>query len=64
LSEPLADNRVRQAIALSVDYDGLIQALLRGYGSRAPSIIPLGVLGVDPAMTQGRDLDKAKALLK
>jgi peptide/nickel transport system substrate-binding protein len=64
LSEPLADKRARQAIALSVDYDGLIQALLRGYGSRAPSIIPLGVLGVDPAMTQGRDLDKAKALLK
>jgi peptide/nickel transport system substrate-binding protein len=64
LSAPLSDKRVRQAIALSVDYDGLIQALLGGYGSRAPSIIPLGVLGVDPAMTQGRDLEKAKALLK
>jgi peptide/nickel transport system substrate-binding protein len=64
LSKPLSDKRVRQAIALSVDYDGLIKALLRGYGSRAPSIIPLGVLGVDPAMTQGRDLEKAKALLK
>jgi peptide/nickel transport system substrate-binding protein len=63
LSQPLSDKRVRQAIALSVDYDGLIQALLRGYGSRAPSIIPLGILGVDPAMTQGRDLEKAKALL-
>jgi peptide/nickel transport system substrate-binding protein len=64
LSKPLSDKRVRQAIALSIDYDGLIKALLRGYGSRAPSIIPLGVLGVDPAMTQGRDLNKAKALLK
>nr|MBC7245675.1 ABC transporter substrate-binding protein [Chloroflexota bacterium] len=64
LSKPLSDKRVRQAIALSVDYDGLIKALLRGYGSRAPSIIPLGILGVDPAMTQGRNLEKAKALLK
>ena len=64
LSKPLSDKRVRQAIALSVDYDGLIKAILRGYGSRAPSIIPLGVLGVDPKMTQGRDLTKAKALLK
>ena len=64
LSKPLADKRVRQAIALSIDYDGLIKALLRGYGSRAPSIIPLGILGVDPSMTQGRDLAKAKALLK
>jgi peptide/nickel transport system substrate-binding protein len=64
LSKPLADKRVRQAIALSVDYDGLIKALLKGYGSRAPSIIPLGILGVDPNMTQGRDLAGAKALLK
>ncbi|MBC7262358.1 MAG: hypothetical protein H5T63_10120, partial [Chloroflexi bacterium] len=64
LSKPLSDKRVRQAIALSIDYDGLIKALLRGYGSRAPSIIPLGILGVDPAMTQGRNLEKAKALLK
>jgi peptide/nickel transport system substrate-binding protein len=64
LSKPLSDKRVRQAVALSIDYDGLIKALLRGYGSRAPSIIPLGVLGVDPKMTQGRDLAKAKALLK
>ena len=64
LSKPLSDKRVRQAIALSIDYDGLIKALLKGYGSRAPSIVPLGILGVDPAMTQGRDLTKAKALLK
>jgi peptide/nickel transport system substrate-binding protein len=64
LSKPLSDKRVRQAIALSIDYEGLIKALLRGYGSRAPSIIPLGILGVDPAMTQGRNLEKAKALLK
>jgi peptide/nickel transport system substrate-binding protein len=63
LSKPLSDKRVRRAIALSVDYDGLINALLKGYGSRAPSIIPLGILGVDPAMTQGRDLTQAKALL-
>ncbi len=64
LSKPLSDKRVRQAVALGIDYAGLIKALLRGYGSRAPSIIPLGVLGVDPRMTQGRDVDKAKALLK
>jgi len=64
LSKPLSDKRVRRAIALSVDYDGLINALLSGYGSRAPSIIPLGILGVDPKMTQGRDLAAAKALLK
>ncbi|MBM4431489.1 MAG: ABC transporter substrate-binding protein, partial [Chloroflexi bacterium] len=64
LSQPLSDKRVRQAVALAVDYEGIINALWLGYASRAPSIIPLGVLGVDPAMTQGRDVAKAKALLK
>lgn len=64
LSAPLANKLVRQAVAYAIDYDGLIKAILRGYGTRAPSIIPLGVLGVDPAMTQGRDLAKAKELLK
>ncbi|MGQ9489589.1 MAG: ABC transporter substrate-binding protein [Anaerolineae bacterium] len=64
LSEPLANKLVRQAVAYAIDYDGLIKAILRGYGTRAPSIIPLGVLGVDPAMTRGRDLAKAKELLK
>lgn len=64
LSKPLADKRVRQAIAKSVDYDGIIKALLSGYGTRAPSIIPVGIMGVDPSQTQGRDLAGAKALLK
>lgn len=64
LSKPLADKRVRKAIAYAIDYDGLIKSILRGYGSRAPSIVPLGVLGVDKSMVWGRDLAKAKALLK
>lgn len=64
LSKPLSNKLVRQAVAYAIDYEGLIQAILKGYGTRAPSIIPLGVLGVDPAMTQGRDVAKAKELLK
>ena len=64
LSKPLADKQVRQAIAKAIDYDGVIKALLNGYGTRAPSIIPVGILGVDPTQTQGRDLPAAKALLK
>lgn len=64
LSAPLANKLVRQAVAYAIDYDGLIKAILRGYGARAPSIIPLGVLGVDPALTQGRNVAKAKDLLK
>jgi len=59
----LCKKEVRQAVAYAIDYDGIINAVLSGYGTRAPSIIPIGILGVDPAKTQGRDLDKAKALL-
>jgi peptide/nickel transport system substrate-binding protein len=53
----------RQAVAYAIDYEGITQAVLSGYGSRAPSIIPLGVMGVDPAKVQGRHLEKAKAKL-
>jgi peptide/nickel transport system substrate-binding protein len=53
----------RKAVAYAIDYDGITQAVLGGYGIRAPSIIPVGVLGVDPAKVQGRDLEKAKAFL-
>jgi len=59
----LCKKEVRQAVAYAIDYDGITQAVLNGYGTRAPSIIPIGIIGVDPAKTQGRDLEKAKALL-
>lgn len=59
----LCKKEVRQAVAYAIDYEGITQAVLNGYGTRAPSIIPIGIIGVDPAKTQGRDLEKAKALL-
>ncbi len=62
LGGPLADKKVRQAVSYAVDYEG-IMALLNGYADWAPSIIPLGVMGVDPAMKRTRDLDKARELL-
>lgn len=59
----LCKKEVRQAVAYAIDYEGITKAVLNGYGTRAPSIIPIGIIGVDPAKTQGRDLEKAKALL-
>jgi len=64
LGGPLADQRVRQAIAYALDYEAIIQDLLGGYADYAPSVIPLGVMGVDPAMRRGRDLDRARVLLR
>ncbi|MFN8496733.1 MAG: ABC transporter substrate-binding protein [Anaerolineae bacterium] len=62
----LANPKVRQAIASAIDYDGLIGGLLNDSAVRPPSVIPLGLLGVDEAKGVGfkQDLDKAKALLK
>jgi peptide/nickel transport system substrate-binding protein len=64
ISKELADKRVRQAIAYAIDYDGIIQGLMRGAGDRPPGMIPLGLLGVDKAMNRKQDVARAKALLK
>ncbi len=64
LSQPLADKRVRQAIKLAIDYDGIINGLLGGTALHLPTIIPLGLLGTDPALAPKRDVAQAKALLK
>lgn len=64
ISKPLSNPTVRKAIAYAIDYDGIITAILRGYGTRAPSIIPVGLPGVDPNAVIKRDVAKAKELLK
>ena len=63
LSGPLSDVRVRQAISLALDRDGLLEAVLSGYGNKIPSVIPIGMPGVDPAKVPERDLEQARALL-
>jgi len=59
----MCKKEVRQAVAYAIDYEGITKAVLNGYGTRAPSIIPIGIIGVDSSKTQGRDLAKAKELL-
>lgn len=59
----LCKKEVRQAVAYAIDYEGIAKAVLNGYAARAPSIIPIGMAGVDPSKTQARDLAKAKELL-
>jgi peptide/nickel transport system substrate-binding protein len=63
ISAPLSDVRVRQAIYHALDRDGMIDAALAGYGTKAPSLIPVGMPGVDPDKVPERDLEKARALL-
>ncbi len=68
LSKPLSDPRVRQAVRDAIDYDGILQGLLKGIGTRPNSMIPVGMLGNDTATNSAllvhRDLAQAKTLLK
>jgi len=68
LSKPLSDPRVRQAVRDAIDYDGILQGLLKGVGTRPNSMIPVGMLGNDTATNNAllvhRDLAQAKTLLK
>jgi len=63
VSKELSDKRVRQAIALAIDYDGILKGIMRGTAERPPAMFPLGVLGVDKAMAVKQDVAKAKKLL-
>ncbi len=63
ISEPLSHKEVRQAVAYAIDYDGIINQLMRGAAIRLPTIIPVGLLGTDPNLGYPHDPDKAKQLL-
>lgn len=59
----LADVRVRQAIQLAVDYDG-ISTGLAGDAPRPPAVDPIGLQGVDQVELIETDVDAAIALLE
>jgi peptide/nickel transport system substrate-binding protein len=63
VSAALANKQVRQAIQYGIDYDGIVNGLMRGHGVRPPSPIVLGMLGADPAMAVQRDVERAKQFL-
>ena len=61
---PLDDPRVRRAIQLSVDVDGLLEAAFFGAAPRATGVIPPGMIGYRDSNIYGeRDVAKAKQLL-
>jgi peptide/nickel transport system substrate-binding protein len=61
----LEDVRVRQAVAYSIDYDGIVEELQGGAAVRPASMIAIGMLGADKLQETAyvEDLDKAKELL-
>ena len=62
---PLADVRVRQAIAHSINYDALLESVYLGKAERIVGAVPKGMFGFNSdAKLYDYDLDKAKELLK
>ncbi|MDB5059141.1 MAG: putative dipeptide transporter, partial [Chloroflexi bacterium] len=68
VSKPLSNKLVRQAIRYAIDYDGILNGLLKGVGTRPNGMIPVGMLGNEPAFNNSlliqQNIQKAKALLK
>jgi peptide/nickel transport system substrate-binding protein len=56
------DVRVRQALQLAIDYDGLLAAL-KGAGVKASGLVPEGLVGHTANLEAKQDLAKAQELL-
>ncbi|WP_082097196.1 ABC transporter substrate-binding protein [Demequina silvatica] len=61
--EALEDERVREAIKLAIDYDGVIDTTVGGYGKTQGSPIPNGFEGSEDQELPSQDLEQAKELL-
>lgn len=63
--EPFSNDKVRQAIKYAMDYDGIIEGILDGYGTRAGGVIAEGLIGYDPSLDTlyKTDIKKAKKLM-
>ncbi|MER6950784.1 ABC transporter substrate-binding protein [Nonomuraea sp. NPDC000554] len=60
---PTKDVRVRQALQLAIDYDGLLAAL-KGAGQKASGLVPQGLIGYTANLAPKQDLVKAQELLQ
>jgi peptide/nickel transport system substrate-binding protein len=62
--EAFKDPRVRLAINLAINRQGIVEKILRGFGTPAGQLSPESFAGYDPALVPRYDLDKAKALMQ
>ncbi len=68
VSKPLSNPKVRQAVRLALDYNGIINGLFSGVGTQPNSMIPVGMLGNDPAFNNSikprQNIAEAQSLMK
>lgn len=62
---PLADPRVREALALALDREAIVRRGLDGYGHAVAQLVPHDVTGFDPSQAlPARDVARARELLR
>ena len=61
--EAFKDPKVRQAIDYAVNNAGIVERIMRGFGTVGAQASPAGYLGHDPSLTPRFDVEKAKALM-
>ena len=61
--EPFKDARVRKAIDYAVNSAGIVERIMRGFGTVGAQASPAGYLGHDPALTPRFDVEMAKSLM-
>jgi len=59
----LADPKVRLAMAYAYDNNGVVEKIMKGFGTAAGQMSPKGLAGFNEALTPRYDLEKAKALM-
>ncbi|MEJ1937301.1 ABC transporter substrate-binding protein, partial [Nostoc sp. NIES-2111] len=65
IANPFRDRRVREAIAHTINVEGVNRVVFRGFAAPAAMIIPNGVSGFDPgARRPAFDLVRARALMR
>lgn len=62
-AEGIADPKVREAMKLALDYDGILDVTVGGAGKLQASPIPNGFVGSSSLALPSRDLEAAKALM-
>ncbi len=63
-SNPLRDPRVRRALSLAINREGLKDRIMDGYAAPTGQLMPVGLSGYDPAITvDPYDPDRAKKML-
>jgi len=56
--------KVRQAIVHAINNEGIVEKIMKGFGTPAAQQSPEGYLGYNPDLKPRYDLDKAKELMK